>query len=135
MPGRIKVAESRGLSVEMKPRNSSARRRKATRLLDGRATFWLLGSMTVSVTATAATLLGAGSAITATVAVLVALAVLGWALWRSDPDRRGARKELGTALLASVVVAGAVGCAQLAIEDRRDRAAAQESLRMTLGLQ
>jgi uncharacterized protein YjbI with pentapeptide repeats len=78
------------------------------------------------------------------IGLLVALAALGARLWWDAPDRQQAKANLGTGLLVSVVVAGAVGGAQFAIDDRRrdaehqreeraNRAAAQQSLRLTVG--
>lgn len=78
------------------------------------------------------------------VGVLVALAMLGGSLWSTAPDRRQATANLGTGLLVSVVVAGAVGGAQFAIDDRRrdverradERLRAiehQQGLRLTVG--
>jgi uncharacterized protein YjbI with pentapeptide repeats len=119
---------------------------ESQRLRDEHPTFWLFGAATIATTVTATWLLGAGSAIAGTVGMLVALAILGWALWRAAPDRQDARKALGTGLLVSVVVAGAVGSAQLAVDHRQAsldkqsaenarRTAERESLRVTLGVQ
>jgi uncharacterized protein YjbI with pentapeptide repeats len=116
------------------------------RLRDERLTFWLAGAATVAITMTATWLVGGGAVIAGIVGVLVALAVLGCALWRAAEDRQDARQSLGTGLLVSVIVAGAVGSAQLAIEHRQasldntraEKAkliAERESLRVTLGVQ
>jgi uncharacterized protein YjbI with pentapeptide repeats len=96
---------------------------------------WLVGAVAVSGTAVAGTATGVGAAIATAIGVLVVLATLGWALWRTAPDRQDAKTSLGTGLLVSVIVAGAVGSAQFAIEDRRTRLEHQRDLRLTIGLQ
>ena len=107
---------------------------------------WLIGAVSVSGTVVAGAVTGVGSAIAAAIGVLVALATIGLSLWRTAPNRREAKSSLGTGLLVSVVVAGAVGSAQFAIDDRRTRlenqradavrrATDRQSLRITVGLQ
>jgi hypothetical protein len=76
---------------------------------------------------------------------LVGLAGIGWLLWRTAPDPLQAKADLGTGLLIGVVVATVVGGAQIGIDERRrdaerrqqaatQRAAEQQSLRLTVGL-
>jgi hypothetical protein len=116
------------------------------RLLRGTGFLWLIGGVSVIGTVVAGAVTGVGSAIAAAIGVLVALATVGLVLWRAAPNRREAKSSLGTGLLVSVVVAGAVGSAQFAIDDRRTglenrraeavrRAADRQSLRITIGLQ
>jgi uncharacterized protein YjbI with pentapeptide repeats len=107
---------------------------------------WLVVAVSVSATVVAGTVAGVGSPIAATIGVLVALGTIGWTLWRAAPDPQQARSNLGTGLLVSIVVAGAVGSAQLTIDERRrvielerqqagQRAADRLSLSTTVGLQ
>ena len=116
------------------------------RPLRGTGLLWLIGGVSVIGTVVAGPLTGVGSAIAAAIGVIVALATVGLALWRGAPNRREAKSSLGTGLLVSVVVAGAVGSAQFAIDDRRTelenrradaarRIADRQSLRITIGLQ
>jgi uncharacterized protein YjbI with pentapeptide repeats len=76
---------------------------------------------------------------------LVALGTIGLWLWQAAPDRSQAKSNLGTGLLASVVVAAAIGSAQFAIDDRRrdiertrqtaaQKNADRQNLRLTVGL-
>ena len=56
---------------------------------------WLVGAVAVSGTAVAGTATGIGAAIATAVGVLVVLATLGWALWRTAPNRQDARPGSG----------------------------------------
>lgn len=89
---------------------------------------------------------GANWRLAISVGLLVLLALVGWRLWKLDPDRRKAHSTLGTGLLVSVVVAGAVGFTQLEIDRRanarlresdrtRERSAQRQTLQLTVGLQ
>ncbi len=84
--------------------------------------------------------------LTMSVGLLVLLALVGRQLWTLDPDRQKAQSNLGTGLLVSVVVAGAVGFTQLEIDRRlnaqlrqseqaRERSAQKQTLQLTVGVQ
>jgi hypothetical protein len=122
------VSEKRAVYVgwpEGRPRPNVGRQRL----------LWLVGAVAVSGTAVAGTATGIGAAIATAVGVLVVLATLGWALWRTAPNRQDAKTSLGTGLLVSVIVAGTVGTAQVAIDDRRTRLEHQRDLKLRIGLQ
>jgi uncharacterized protein YjbI with pentapeptide repeats len=88
---------------------------------------------------------GASWRLAISIGLLVLLALVGRQLWKLDPDRQKAHSTLGTGLLVSVVVAGAVGFTQLEIDRRatarlrqsdqaRERSAQRQTLQLTVGL-
>ena len=105
-----------------------------------------LGLLSMGVVIVGGMLARVGASIAAAMSALVALGTIGSWLWQAAPDRQQAKSNLGTGLLASVVVAAAIGSAQFAIDDRRrdierarqlaaQKAADRQNLRLTLGLQ
>jgi len=111
-----------------------------------RRLLWLVGAVSVGGTAVAGTFTGAGSPTAAAIGVLVALCTGGWALWRAAPDLQQARSNLARGLLVSIVVAAAIGGAQLAIDDSQGQTelkrhvaaqnvAGRQDARLTVGLQ
>jgi pentapeptide repeat protein len=104
-----------------------------------------LGVMSVGGIIALGTIAGVGASIAASMGALVALGTIGLWLWQAAPDRSQAKSNLGTGLLASVVVAAAIGSAQFAIDDRRrdiertrqtaaQKNADRQNLRLTVGL-
>jgi uncharacterized protein YjbI with pentapeptide repeats len=88
---------------------------------------------------------GASWRLAFSIGLLVLLALVGRQLWKLDPNRQKAHSTLGTGLLVSVVVAGAVGFTQLEIDRRatarlresdqaRERSAQRQTLQLTIGL-
>jgi len=114
--------------------------------LDRQPLLTLIIVVTACGTTAVGTVTGIGSVLAVALGFLVALAALGWGLWRTEPKPQDARANLGAGLLVGVIVAGAVGCAQYAIDERRsdserrrddkaEKSSHKLSLRTTVGLQ
>ena len=129
-----------------------ARTRESRRPGDRRGSAWLpspgeiAAAAVVLATPPAAVALGLRLGIAVALAVLVALTLVGWQLWRTSPEPESNRATLGAGLLVGAVVALAVGYGQFeidrtvrSIEEQRQtlsqRLAERQNLQLTVSTQ